>query len=237
MLNLYWTFSTYFTWDNFSLYVLLFLMILIPKIFLARPKSFISNFSESCSFRPLLFSMFDHAINISSTYRKRMIGLTLCVPTIWHELIKSHGQLFRCLLQAIQTFLESTHHGFLSCNHSHLVAPCTTPLPNPHVKKLFSHPSALCTDSPLLLGSTLSWWSSSWLQERRSLCGSFLPSIGTPSQQVLPCSACYHRVSPSACKPTCCAMLSCHLVALPNSISNLTWVTPSYHPWHTPTPS
>ncbi|KAJ0877910.1 hypothetical protein HanRHA438_Chr10g0433801 [Helianthus annuus] len=57
----------YFSWDSVTEPSFLLLVILIPSICLAGPKSFISNSLDICFFNLLISFISEPAINISST--------------------------------------------------------------------------------------------------------------------------------------------------------------------------
>ena len=66
MLNLLRIFFTYSTYESFNVPLVLSLMILIPRICFAAPKSFIANCFDICFFILLIFSMLDPTMSISS---------------------------------------------------------------------------------------------------------------------------------------------------------------------------
>ena len=73
MLNLLRTFFTYSVCESFKVHLALSLVILVPRICFALPKSFISNCFDNSIFRFLISSMLGPAMSISSTYKNKMI--------------------------------------------------------------------------------------------------------------------------------------------------------------------
>ena len=73
ILNLSNTFSVYSPWDNVNLRFFLSLVILMPRIFFAAPKSLISNELDNFFLRIFISYILDTATSMSSTYNSKII--------------------------------------------------------------------------------------------------------------------------------------------------------------------
>ena len=116
ILNLSRTRSIYFSCDNHSFLTFLSCRICISKIYVAGPKSFISNDLNKSFFKFPITPTSCPIINISSTYSRRITILPLrnfltytqwsaFVLMTYHEWVKLLVPLSWSLLQPIQTLL------------------------------------------------------------------------------------------------------------------------------------